>query len=959
VKILILAGKDADLRDLDLLPGGHERTVARLESVSRGVLRLEKDDADLVMLAPDPDDESWPRAVERARKEYGRQAVVLLGGPGGENEALARGAFDCFVLGEDTPGCLARCLRHLEDRLALEAELTAERSQFDWMERTGAFGRWIMEADGDIRWSGGLRRIFGPDAEPGRRLSGLREHVYPGDLEVFDRAVEATFDQGWPLDFEYRVVDAAGKVRHLRVNREVELGPGGDVVRVWGMARDVSLQKDFEEFLFKRDAVLQVLANFASRFLRDADWNKGVSEALAKLGKVVDVTRIYLLERCGSDDVEDPILHSEWGVDWLKPLRGESGKLDLSILPDYCAWRGAMLKRKVVAGHVRHFRKQDRDAFGATGAKSVMIVPVFAGSTLWGVMGLSEHRSERDWLPVEIESMMLAANLFGSAIHHGEMSRELMEANRSAEEASKAAREASMAKSMFLANMSHEIRTPISGVLGMTEMMLTTGLTGEQREHMDMIRDAGNSLLNIINDILDISKIEAGRMELKPEDFTLRTALETCVRSFGPQAERNGLAFRHSVADDVPARLNGDPDRLGQVLWNLIGNALKFTPRGLVELSVDVLGREPGRVCLRFKVRDTGLGIPEDKLDAIFDSFTQADGSRHKRHQGTGLGLTISRQLVEMMGGEIGVSSVEGQGSTFTFSVWFGLAGGPETVAEPEAVLSPKTVHLNILLADDNSMNRKYLRHFLTLFGHAVTTAENGVEALEVLRQEGRTFDVVLMDVQMPEMSGLEATRAIRESDGRLFDRDIPIIALTAYAMKGDRERMLEAGMDGYVSKPVDMHELSDTIFRCVADRKPDRKSDRGDARRGAASPLAPEPEAGIGIALDVNGLKKRFHGDMELFKDILDLFLVEAETKRGELERGIEAMDAQVSAEALHSITNIASHVLAMDVVNLSRLLEKYCYSGEMGAVREGAKELLPLFDALVRAVEAEAARL
>jgi signal transduction histidine kinase len=207
------------------------------------------------------------------------------------------------------------------------------------------------------------------------------------------------------------------------------------------------------------------------------------------------------------------------------------------------------------------------------------------------------------------------------------MSRKLVEANRSAEEASSAALEANMAKSMFLANMSHEIRTPISGILGMAEMMVTTGLTETQREHMDMIRDASNSLLNIVNDILDISKIEAGRMELKPEDFTFRSALETSVRSFGPQAEASGLVFRYTVAEDVPARLNGDPDRLGQVLWNLIGNALKFTPRGLVELNVELFRAEAGRVCLRFEVRDTGVGIPEDKLDAVFDSFTQADSS--------------------------------------------------------------------------------------------------------------------------------------------------------------------------------------------------------------------------------------------------------------------------------------------------------------------------------------------
>jgi len=955
VKILILAGKQVDERELDLLPEGHERTVARLAAVSRGVRRLEKDDADLVLLAPGPDDDSWPRAVGRIREEYGRQCIVLVRDPAQEAEALARGAFDCCPPGPQARACLARSLRHLENRLSFEAQLRSERELLDWMERTDSFGNWEMGADGEIRWSGGLRRIFGRAPAPGPRLSGMRDQVHPDDLEVFDRANEATFDQGWPLDFEYRVVDDGGKIRHLHVNREVELGPNGDIVRIWGLARDVSLQKEFEELLFRRDAILQVLANFASRFLRKVDWNGGVTEALASLGKVADVSRIYLYKKEGTPQNGEVLsLREEWGEEWVAPLSAlpRAGRVEIS--PRYDTWRAAMLKRKVVTGHVRHFRKEERALFAASGAKSIMILPVFAGNVWWGFLGLSEHRRERDWLPVEIESMMLAANLFGSAIHYGEMSRKLVEANRSAEEASSAALEANMAKSMFLANMSHEIRTPISGILGMAEMMVTTGLTETQREHMDMIRDASNSLLNIVNDILDISKIEAGRMELKPEDFTFRSALETSVRSFGPQAEAGGLVFRYTVAEDVPARLNGDPDRLGQVLWNLIGNALKFTPRGLVELGVELFRAEAGRVCLRFEVRDTGVGIPEDKLDAVFDSFTQADSSLRKRHKGTGLGLTISRQLVNMMGGEIGVESVVDKGSTFFFTAWFGRVEEPEPVAAPARPRTPRTLHLNILLADDNPMNRKYLEHFLTMFGHTVTTAENGVEALDVLRDRGRTVDLVLMDVQMPEMSGLEATQAIRESDGRLYDRRIPIIALTAYAMKGDRERMLEAGMDDYVSKPVDMHELFEAIVRCTAEREA-RKG--AVCRPAAAPPLEPEPVPEV--TLDVDSLSRRFEGNLDLYKDILDLFLLEARVKREDLRQGLEAMDAKAAATALHSITNISSHVLAMDVVKNSRELEKMCYCGEMDAVKKGARQLLPRFDALVRAVEKESERL
>nr|WP_279593770.1 response regulator [Pseudodesulfovibrio sp. S3-i] len=954
---MILAGKDVDTQSVSAHFKDHDCALVQCATVSRGVRRLERDDAELVLLAPDAGDTTWPRTISRIREEYQRRVIVLLQDEGGEAQALESGAFDCFSFGDDVTGCLASSLRHLQSQMVLEQQLSRERATLEWMEISDAFGSWEMGADGKVHWSQGLLRILekeGCSLDSG--FSGLRQCVYQDDLEIFDRANEATFERGWPLDFEYRV-RGDGKVRHLHVKREVELDSGGKVIRAYGMARDVSLQKEFEELLFRRDAILQVLANFVSRFLRTADWDKGIADALDNMGKVVDVSRIFLFRKDGQRASEETLsMVHEWVGEGVAPLKNRPELQGRDFFLQYDSWRAAMLRQKIVAGHVRHFRKVERAFFDSTGAKSVMIVPVFAGNIWWGLLGLSEHRQERDWLPVEIESMTLAANLFGSAIHYGLMSDKLIAANRSAEEASSLALEANMAKSMFLANMSHEIRTPISGVLGMAEMMITTGLTSEQREHMDMIRDAAKSLLHIVNDILDISKIEAGKMELKPEDFTFRSSLATSVRSFGPQAELNNLVFQYRVADDVPARLNGDPDRLGQVLWNLIGNALKFTERGLVELTVEVSKREKDRICLLFKVRDTGVGIPEEKLGAVFDSFTQADSSLRKKHQGTGLGLTISRQLVNMMGGEIGLESTVGQGSTFFFTAWFRAVENQEAVAEdvlkPQA---PETLHLNILLADDNPMNRKYLKHFLTMFGHTIVTAENGLEVLSILEARGREIDLVLMDVQMPEMSGIEATRAIRESDGRLYDRSLPVIALTAYAMMGDRERMLDSGMDDYVSKPVDMHKLSEAIVRSMAGRS---KASRGAVRKAAAAPPLPRqaiPESKP-VKLDMEALTQRFSGNMELFKDILDLFLLEARQKLDDLDNGLAAGDLKSVGEALHSITNISSHVLAMEVVRLSRVLEKKCYSGEMEVVVAGVKKLRPRFIALVGAVEVAA---
>lgn len=947
MKILILAGKKTESDIAALLPENHDYTVVRLVMVSRGVRRLEKEEADCVLLAPDVGDSSWARAVTRVRSEYGLHVLLLFSCVGGAEKAMELGVYDSFDFESGTRACLARSLRHLEETLRLERRLDKSRKMLAWMERTDKFGYWEMDESGRFRWSDGIRRVLGengPDLT--RDFESLRECVHPDDLDIFDKANEATFEQGWALDFEYRIMSADGKVRHLHSNREVELDPGGGVARAWGLARDISLHKEFENLLFRRDSILQALTVFASRFLQTSSWEEGVDRALEELAKATDATRVYLFSRTrGRDEKETLSLEYEWTAEGIPSLSEGIGAEGHGFFIGSDSWRTALLRRKVIAGHVKDFHKEERKVFQATGARSVLIVPVFAGSSWWGVLGLTEHRRERDWQPVEIESLMLAANIFGSALHYMSMGEKLRAANKTAEEASSAALEANMAKSMFLANMSHEIRTPISGILGMAEMLVTTGLNEAQREHVEMVRDASNSLLAIVNDILDISKIEAGKMELQPEDYNFRKELKTCVRSFGPQATANGIVFRYDVDGGVPKMVNGDPARLGQILRNLIGNAIKFTARGLVELTVSVSKREEDRVCLFFRVSDTGEGIAKDKLDTIFDVFIQADSSLRKKHQGTGLGLAISRELVHMMGGEIGVESELGQGSTFHFTAWFDRAEGAEAAMEEVRSRPPETLHLNILLAEDNPMNRKYLTHFLTMFGHTIITAENGIEVLNALETRGREVDLVLMDVQMPEMSGIEATRAIRESDGRRYDRAIPVIALTAYAMKGDRERMIESGMDDYVSKPVDMQELSAAIVRNVNGK---RKAGRARAVKASAQATAP-----VSNSLDVDALKERFKGNIELLKDILDLFLAESAEKMEMLEKSTKAMDGQAMGAALHSITNIAIHVLADDVVHRSRSLEKRCYLGELESVVEEIEAMKPRLRELMQAVE------
>ena len=381
---------------------------------------------------------------------------------------------------------------------------------------------------------------------------------------------------------------------------------------------------------------------------------------------------------------------------------------------------------------------------------------------------------------------------------------------RDLEEASRKALAASQAKSEFLANMSHELRTPMSGVLGMIDIVLDSDLDGSQREQLQTAKGCANSLLALLNDILDLSKIEAGKMVLEDVPFDVRVLVRECIKSMAPRAEQKGIAVRWSVDPGVPERIAADPLRLRQVLSNLLSNAVKFTDHGSVEVRLhsewDTAGRGHELI---IEVADTGVGIPHDKLDSIFEEFTQADGSISRKYGGTGLGLAITRRLVEMQHGSIAVSSVVGKGSTFRVRVPCApVSEMPERPAQDPArelatLAPPKAPSATILVVEDNAINQKVVTAILKRHGYQVAVAGHGGQVLSAL--ETHPISLILMDIQMPVIDGLEATRLIRR-DPRW--KHLPIIAMTARAMAGDRDLCLEAGMNAYVSKPVNRVQL-------------------------------------------------------------------------------------------------------------------------------------------------------
>jgi signal transduction histidine kinase/DNA-binding response OmpR family regulator len=499
---------------------------------------------------------------------------------------------------------------------------------------------------------------------------------------------------------------------------------------------------------------------------------------------------------------------------------------------------------------------------------------------------------------------------------------------------------ANQSKGDFLANMSHEIRTPLNAILGISQLLESTGLTSKQLEYVEIINDSGSSLLTIINDILDFSKMEAGKIKIEVKQFNLDKLLNNTAQPFILMAENKGLNFEYSSQVDYPLFM-GDPGRIRQVLNNLINNAFKFTENGSIKIKIHTLEKNDTFHQLNFIIQDTGIGISKEQQSKLFKRFNQVDNSTTRKFGGTGLGLSISKQLVELMGGEIHLQSEPSKGSSFSFTLSLKVVLDSEALSTWDSnPTSNIKFNADILLVEDNVTNQIIAKNFISQMGPKVTIAQNGADAINQLKKNN--FDLIFMDCQMPVLDGYRATQKIRKTPKEILNNKVKIIAITANAMTGDKDKCLDAGMDGYIAKPITVNELHSIFVNYLSHKRQGgfKMKEQNKIIKKATLPAPQEKN------FDFKGLEERLMRDVPLIKEVIDLFLTQTEIELAEISRFIQHKDFKELHNLSHKIKGSSGNIGMMTLSQIANELDNSSKEKDFPSCEVNGKRLTDVFE-------------